>query len=88
MANNMKKEKIRLMKKSLFLAMLVIASCTKLAHQPSVINQSPQQKVIRSKNGVVTTAHPMAVLKCWQQEVTPWMLRLRPHLPYQLLNQV
>ena len=60
MANNMKKEKIRLMKKSLFLAMLIIASCTKLAHQPSVINQSPQQKVIRSKSGVVTTAHPLA----------------------------
>ena len=60
MANNMKKEKIRLMKKSLLFIMLIIASCTKLAHQSSDIYQPPHQKIVRSKNGVVTTAHPLA----------------------------
>ena len=60
MANNMKKEKIRLMKISLFFTMLLIAGCTKLAHQSSDIYQPPHQNVVRSKNGVVTTAHPLA----------------------------
>jgi len=60
MANNMKKEKIRLIKKSLFLTILLIAGCTKLAHQTGDIYQLPQQKVVRSRNGVVTTAHPLA----------------------------
>ena len=48
------------MKKWLLLIMLFIAGCTKLAHQSSDIYQPPQQKVVRSKNGVVTTAHPLA----------------------------
>nr|MCS5645556.1 gamma-glutamyltransferase [Candidatus Neomarinimicrobiota bacterium] len=48
------------MKKLLFLTMLVIAGCTKLAHQTGDIYQPPQQKVVRSRNGVVTTAHPLA----------------------------
>ena len=60
MANDMKKEKIRLIKKSLFLTILLIAGCTKLAHQTGDIYQLPQQKVVRSRNGVVTTAHPLA----------------------------
>jgi len=40
--------------------MLLIAGCTKLAHQTGDIYQPPQQKVVRSRNGVVTTAHPLA----------------------------
>ena len=60
MANNMKKEKIKLMKISLFFTMLLIAGCTKLAHQTGDNYQLPQQKVVRSMNGVVTTAHPLA----------------------------
>ena len=40
--------------------MLVIAGCTKLAHQTGDIYQPLQQKVVRSRNGVVTTAHPLA----------------------------
>ena len=60
MTNNMKKEKIKLMKISLFFTMLLIAGCTKLAHQSSDIYQLPHQNVVRSKNGVVTTAHPLA----------------------------
>jgi gamma-glutamyltranspeptidase/glutathione hydrolase len=49
------------MKKNLlFLTMLLIAGCTKLAHQTGDIYQPPQQKVVRSRNGVVTTAHPLA----------------------------
>ena len=48
------------MKKLLFLTMLLIAGCTKLAHQTGDIYQPPQQKVVRSRNGVVTTAHPLA----------------------------
>ena len=60
MANNMKKEKIKLMKISLFFTMLLIAGCTKLAHQTGDNYQLPQQKVVRSLNGVVTTAHPLA----------------------------
>ena len=60
MTNNMKKEKIKLMKISLFFTMLLIAGCTKLAHQTGDKYQLPQQKVVRSMNGVVTTAHPLA----------------------------
>ena len=48
------------MKKLLFLTILLIAGCTKLAHQTGDIYQPPQQKVVRSRNGVVTTAHPLA----------------------------
>ena len=48
------------MKKLLFLTMLLIAGCTKLAHQTGDIYQPLQQKVVRSRNGVVTTAHPLA----------------------------
>ncbi len=48
------------MKKLLFFTMLLIAGCTKLAHQTGDISQRQQQKVVRSKNGVVTTAHPLA----------------------------
>jgi len=48
------------MKKLLFLTVLLIAGCTKLAHQTGDIYQLPQQKVVRSRNGVVTTAHPLA----------------------------
>ena len=48
------------MKKLLFLTVLLIAGCTKLAHQTGDIYQPPQQKVVRSRNGVVTTAHPLA----------------------------
>ena len=48
------------MKKLLFFTMLLIAGCTKLAHQTGDISQHQQQKVVRSKNGVVTTAHPLA----------------------------
>ena len=40
--------------------MLLIAGCTKLAHQTGDNYQLPQQKVVRSLNGVVTTAHPLA----------------------------
>ena len=48
------------MKNTLFFTMLLIAGCTKLAHQTGDIYQPLQQKVIRSRNGVVTTAHPLA----------------------------
>jgi gamma-glutamyltranspeptidase/glutathione hydrolase len=48
------------MRKLLIFTMLLIAGCTKLAHQTSDIYQPLQQKVVRSRNGVVTTAHPLA----------------------------
>jgi len=48
------------MKNSIFLTMLLIAGCTQLAHHSGDIKQLPQQKVVRSKKGVVTTAHPLA----------------------------
>jgi gamma-glutamyltranspeptidase/glutathione hydrolase len=51
---------IKLMKNTLFFTMLLIAGCTKLAHQTGNIYQPLQQKVVRSRNGVVTTAHPLA----------------------------
>ena len=40
--------------------MLLIAGCTKLAHQTGDMYQPLQQKVVRSKNGIVSTAHPLA----------------------------
>ena len=48
------------MKNSIFLTMLLIAGCTQLAHHSGDIKQLPQQKVVRSKKGVVSTAHPLA----------------------------
>ena len=48
------------MKKLLFFTMLLIAGCTKLAHQTGDMYQPLQQKVVRSKNGIVSTAHPLA----------------------------
>ena len=44
----------------MFLTIFFVVSCTQLAHQSDDIRQSLQQKVVRSKNGVVTTAHPLA----------------------------
>ena len=48
------------MKNSILLSMLLIAGCTQLAHQTNIMKQPPQQKVVRSRNGTVTTAHPLA----------------------------
>ncbi len=48
------------MKTSIFLTIFLVVSCTQLAHQTDDIRQGQQQKVVRSKNGVVTTAHPLA----------------------------
>ena len=48
------------MKKLLFFTMLLIAGCTKLAHQTGDMYQPLEQKVVRSKNGIVSTAHPLA----------------------------
>jgi len=48
------------MKKLLIFTMLLIAGCTKLAHQTGDMYQPIQKKVVRSRNGVVTTAHPLA----------------------------
>ena len=48
------------MKNSIFLTMFLIAGCTQLAHQTGNIYQPLQQKVVHSRNGVVTTAHPLA----------------------------
>jgi len=44
----------------IFLTIIFVVSCTQLAHQSDDIRQIQQQKVVRSKNGVVTTAHPLA----------------------------
>ena len=41
---------------------IFVFSCTQLAHQSGDIKQNQQQKVVRSKNGVVTTAHPLATI--------------------------
>ena len=38
----------------------LVASCTQLAHQTGDIKQPQQKKIVRSKKGVVTTAHPLA----------------------------
>ena len=48
------------MKTSIILTIFLVVSCTQLAHHSNDIRQSQQQKVVRSKNGVVTTAHPLA----------------------------
>ena len=48
------------MKTSIFLTIFLVVSCTQLAHHSDDIRQGQQQKVVRSKNGVVTTAHPLA----------------------------
>ena len=48
------------MKKHLLLFILLFTGCTELAHQSVDIYQPPQQKVVQSRNGVVTTAHPLA----------------------------
>ena len=46
------------MKKNLWVTILLIVGCTRLIHQSDDIYF--QQKEVRSKNGVVTTAHPLA----------------------------
>lgn len=48
------------MKTPIILTIFLVVSCTQLAHQSDGIRQGQQQKVVRSKNGVVTTAHPLA----------------------------
>jgi len=48
------------LKTSIFLTIFLVVSCTQLAHHSDDIRQGQQQKVVRSKNGVVTTAHPLA----------------------------
>ena len=48
------------MRALIFLTIIFVVSCTQLAHQSDDIRQIQQQKVVRSKNGVVTTAHPLA----------------------------
>ena len=48
------------MRALIFLTIIFVVSCTQLAHQTNDIRQGQQQKVVRSKNGVVTTAHPLA----------------------------
>ena len=44
----------------LLIQMLLVISCTNIKHQPDEIFQFQNQKIARSKNGVVTTAHPLA----------------------------
>ena len=49
------------MKNLLVLTMLFFASCANLAHQPVDIYQTPPiKKIVRSSNGVVSAAHPLA----------------------------
>ena len=48
------------MKKSIILTMLLITGCTQPAHHSGDIKKPPQKKVVRSRNGIVTTAHPLA----------------------------
>jgi len=48
------------LKTLIILTIYLVVSCTQLAHQTDDIRQGQQQKVVRSKNGVVTTAHPLA----------------------------
>ena len=48
------------MRHFLLIQMLLVISCTNIKHQPDEIFQLQNQKVARSKNGVVTTAHPLA----------------------------
>ena len=42
------------------MTIFLVASCTQLAHQTGDIKQHQQKKIVRSKKGVVTTAHPLA----------------------------
>jgi gamma-glutamyltranspeptidase/glutathione hydrolase len=51
---------IRLMKNTLLLIILLIVGCTQPAHHSGDIKKPPQKKVVRSRNGIVTTAHPLA----------------------------
>jgi gamma-glutamyltranspeptidase/glutathione hydrolase len=44
----------------LLIQILLVISCTNIKHQSDEIFQFQNQKVARSKNGVVTTAHPLA----------------------------
>ena len=44
----------------IILTIFLVASCTQLAHQTGDIKQHQQKKIVRSKKGVVTTAHPLA----------------------------
>lgn len=48
------------MRHFLLIQTLLIISCTNIKHHPDEIFQFQNQKVARSKNGVVTTAHPLA----------------------------
>ena len=48
------------MRHFLLIQILLVISCTNIKHQPDEIFQFQNQKVARSKNGVVTTAHPLA----------------------------
>ena len=48
------------MRHFLLIQTLLVISCTNIKHQPDEIFQFQNQKVARSKNGVVTTAHPLA----------------------------
>ena len=49
------------MKNLLILTMLFFASCASLAHQPGDIYKTPpKKKIVRSSNGVVSAAHPLA----------------------------
>ena len=48
------------MRHFLLIQTLLIFSCTNIKHHPDEIFQFQNQKVARSKNGVVTTAHPLA----------------------------
>ena len=48
------------MRHFLLIQTLLIISCTNIKHHPDEIFQFQKQKVARSKNGVVTTAHPLA----------------------------
>ena len=44
----------------IILTIFLVASCTQLAHRTGDIKQHQQKKIVRSKKGVVTTAHPLA----------------------------
>ena len=48
------------MRHFLLIQTLLIISCTNIKHHPDEIFQLQNQKVARSKNGVVATAHPLA----------------------------
>ena len=48
------------MKNTLLLIILLIVGCTQPAHHSGDIKQPPKNKVVRSRNGIVTTAHPLA----------------------------